>query len=108
MLNTDDWKSLKRIATHQKKFKRQVEQHKAQQKKCAFKFKFGVQIPANWKDARKIQDKLEHTLWTDAETIEREALEDYKTFQDLGKEAKPPPGHKWFRLYFVHDVKQDL
>ena len=31
-------------------------------------FKFGVQILENWKDARRLQDKLGHTLWTDAET----------------------------------------
>ena len=80
LLDTDGWKSLKSIATHHKKFQRQVKQCKAQQKKHAPKFKFGVQIPANWKDARRIQGKLGHTLWTDAETTEQEALKDYETF----------------------------
>ena len=57
----------------------------ARSQKYAPTYKFGIQIPRNWCDARKLQEVSNHTKWTDAEKIEMDQVNDYKAFKNLGK-----------------------
>ena len=108
LLETDGWKTLRKYARRATKLARQVKQAKARQRKYGPVYKFGVQVPKDWKEARKLQAEFGHTKWTDAEVIEKDQVDDYETFHDLGKNAEPPPGYKKIRVHFVYDVKHDL
>ena len=33
---------------------------------------------------------------------------DYEPFDNLGKDAEPPPGYEKIRVHFVYDIKHDL
>ena len=39
--------------------------------------------------------------------LELEQLHEYKTFQDLGKNATPPQGYRKIRVHFVFTVKHE-
>ena len=77
---------------------------KAQRNKYGPVFKFGMKIPRNWKDARRLEDISGHTKWTDAENLEMDQLKEYDTFENLGKQAPPPKGYKKINVHYVYDV----
>ena len=56
----------------------------------------------------KLQKNENHTKWTDAEDKEHNQVMEYKTFDDLGLNAKAPPGYEKIRVHFVYDIKHDL
>ena len=102
------WKFLRRFVKSKKKLARMTRQLHLARKNSGPKFKFGVQVPRNWKEARQLQEKAGHTKWTDAEAKETKQLFDYETFRDLGKRAPVPRGYRVIRVHFVYDVKHDL
>ena len=108
LLDTDGWKSLKKYARRAKKLNRQLKQYRARRKKFGPKFKFGVQVPFDWHEVHKLQDKSGHTKWIDAEKLEMSQVMDYETFDDHGKGGKPPDGYKKICVHFVYDIKHDL
>ena len=67
------------------------------------RYKFGVQVPRDWIEARRLQEAAGHTKWTDAESIELANM-DNEPPETLGEKAKPLPDYK----RFVYDVKQNL
>ena len=71
-------------------------------------FKFRVQVPRDSKEAKKLQEKLGHTKWTDAKTVKRDQLYEYETFNILPKGSKPPEGYQQIKVRFVYDIKHDL
>ena len=108
LLETDGWKALRKHARRAKKLQREVKQARARACRNAPVFKFGVQIPNGWQHARKMQADQGHTKWADAEKVEMDQCNDYDTFNDKGKNGKPPPGYKKIRVHYVYDVKLDL
>jgi Reverse transcriptase (RNA-dependent DNA polymerase) len=67
----------------------------------------GFQVPTSHRDVMMIDAKSGNTLWQDAEAKEIQALMDYKVFNDLGKDGKPPTNYKKIRCHMVYDVKHD-
>ena len=74
LLDKPGWKSLKRIANRAKLYKRMVKQAKAKSKRYGPIYKFGVQIPRNKAEARKLDSENGNTMWQDAERSELEQL----------------------------------
>ena len=74
-------------------------------------YAFGVQVPRNEEEARRLDDKYKELglplKWADAEDIEVEQLMEYSTFKDNGKRS-PPAGYKYIKVFFVYTVKHDL
>ena len=45
--------------------------------------------------------------WQEAEELELTQIDQYDSFKDLGKGAKPPHGHKHITIHMVYNVKHD-
>ena len=108
LLDTNDWKSLRKYVRCAKKFEHMLKQIKACTQKFAPTFKFGIQVPPDWVQARKLQKDKNHTKWTDTELKENNQIMEYKTFKDLGYHANPPPEYKRICVHFVYNIKHDL
>ena len=106
LLEVEGWKSLKRIARRQKVYKRMVNQAKLRNQRHAIRYKFGVRVPRNHREAVILDEKNNNTLWKESEEREMEQILHYKTFRDLGKGAQAPDGYKKIPVRFVYDVKQ--
>ena len=108
LLDLPGWKSLKRIATRNKLYKRMVKQAKMSSERNGPYYKFGVRVPRSKADARKLDEEAGNTKWRDAEIAELTQLDEYETFEDQGKLKSPPKGYKFIRVHFVYDCKHDL
>ena len=71
------------------------------------KYKYGVQVPRSHEEAVWIDTKNGNTHWQDAEDVEVAQLDEYDTFEDLGKGAEVPDGHKKIPCHMVYDFKHD-
>ena len=69
---------------------------------------FGVQVPRTSHEARLLDARNGNTKWQDAEKCELDQLNEYGTFEDKGKEVKPPDGHQRINVHFFYAVKHDL
>ena len=58
------------------------------------KFKYGFEIPKNFKHTVKIDKQNGNTLWQDATKLELESMAAYDVFKDLGYNAVPPLKYK--------------
>ena len=109
LLETAGWKSLKRIASREKIFKRMLQQSKLKSQRRGICYKFGVRVPRNYKEAIMLDQQNGDTLWKDAiDTEMDQVVHEYKTFKDLGPNAKPPDGYKRINVHLIFDVKQTL
>ena len=108
LLDTPGWKHLRHTVKNQKKFGRLIKQARLKSIRRAPIYMFGVQVPRNSHEARMLDEKNGNTKWQDAETEELKQLYGYETFNDLGKDGKPPPGYQKIRVHFVYAVKHDL
>ena len=70
-------------------------------------YKFGVQVPRNHAEAMELDKRDGTTLWADAEAKELNQIDEYNTFTDLGKGARPA-NHRKIKVHMVYDVKPDL
>ena len=68
-------------------------------------FKYGVEIPRNWKDAVRLDKLNGNTLWADAVKYERECVDEFDVFFDC--KFTIPKGYKKIRVHFVFDCKHD-
>jgi hypothetical protein len=108
LLETPGWKSLKRIAKREKKFKRMVMQATMQSQRNAVVYKFGVRLPRSRAEAFAFDAENGNTKWQDATALELDQLDEYDTFIDKGKQARGPEGYKRINCHLVFDCKQDL
>ena len=70
-------------------------------------YKFGVQVPRNHAEAMELDKRDGGTLWADAESRELNQIDEYNTFTNLGKGARPN-NHRKIKVHMVYDVKPDL
>ena len=68
---------------------------------------FGFQIPRNYAEALKLDEKNGNTRWQDCTKLELQQLQDYKCFRDQGKNSKVPQGYKKIRTHLIYAVKHD-
>jgi hypothetical protein len=108
LLDTPGWKSLKRIATRTKLYNRMVKQSKMSSRRNGPIYKFGVRIPRNKAEARKLDEEAGNHKWQEAEAAELQQLNDYDTFIDKGVLKRPPRDYKFIRVHFIYDCKHDL
>ncbi len=69
------------------------------------RYKFGVRIPRNCAEAKRLDEENKNTFWQDAIRYELDKLADYNVFKDNGNEV--PDGHIKIHLKWVFDVKAD-
>ena len=108
LLDKPGWKSLKRIANRTKLFTRMLNQAKMSSRRNGPIYKFGVQVPRNKTDARKLDAANNDTKWHDAEQAELTQLHEYDVFEDRGILKQKLEGYKHIRVHFVYDCKHDL
>ncbi len=71
--------------------------------------KYGIEVPKNWDDIRRIDADAGNTNWADAVSKEVAALIQHECFKFLDKSKfKPPSDYQNVRLHFVYEVKPDL
>ena len=92
LLDTPGWKRFKPLAKRTKKFIRMLTQAFLPKRKNAVKYKFGVRIPRNYKEAIELDKQNGNTLWQDAIRREMELIKEFGTFKSLGKGARIPKG----------------
>jgi hypothetical protein len=109
LLDLPGWKRFKSIAKRQKKFIRMVNQAKLRSYRTAPQYKYGFELPKNFPHAVRLDERNGNTRWQDAVRLEREQIDEYETFKDLGHKSvtKAPEGYKKIRVHLVFDVKHD-
>jgi Reverse transcriptase (RNA-dependent DNA polymerase) len=109
LLNTPGWKQFKSITKRQKKFTRMVNQAKLRSYNTAPKFKNGYQVPRNYSEAVRLDERNGNNKWQEAINLELQQINDYDTFVDCGHHtsARIPSEYKKIRVHFVFDVKHD-
>lgn len=76
-------------------------QAKLRSYRTAPKYMYGYEVPRDCKHAKKINERNGNTKWTDCTSLEMDQLWQYKTFNNLGKDAPPPTGYKKIRTHLV-------
>jgi hypothetical protein len=114
LLDTPGWKRFKNIAKRQKRMLRELNQSKLRQVRRGVKYKFGIQIPRDYQEAVELDKKNGNTKWQDAVALELSQIDEYHTFEDIGKAiykgnqiVNAPQGYKKIRVHLVFDVKHD-
>ncbi|MEL7196406.1 MAG: reverse transcriptase domain-containing protein, partial [Bacteroidota bacterium] len=109
LLDTPGWIRFKPIAKRHKKYLRVVNQAKLRSFRSAPKYKYGFEVPRNYKHAMELDQKNGNTKWKDAIEKEMSCMVEYKVFMDKGhsKNTFPPSGYKQLRVHLIFDVKHD-
>ena len=107
LLDTPGWVQFKKLARRQKKLIRMANQAKLKSFRHSSVYKFGVQVPHNHAEAMELDKRDGGNLWAEAESRELNQIDEYDTFTDLGKGARPKD-HRKIRVHMVYDVKPDL
>ena len=107
LLNLPGWKRFKTIAKQQGKLFTDVNKVKLRNCHSKPKFKYGIEIPRNYKDIDRIDKANGNTAWKDALRKELDCMNLYKVFKDIGKGTVVPEGYKNIQIHFVYDVKHD-
>ena len=94
LVDTPGWKFLRRYTHRAKHLRRMLNQTRRQSKNNSPRYKFGVQVPRNVKEAHTLEDANGNTLWDDAIKLELGQLNDYSAFKDAGRgrHHHSPPG----------------
>ena len=80
---------------------------KRHQKQHSIRYKFGLHIPRDYKDALLIDKSNNNTQWQNAIQLELDNIDAHRTFHDLGLGTPLPSGYHNIRVHFVFDVKED-
>ena len=104
---TPSWTSD--MTSDERKRIRRAEKKKAKPKRKA-EFKYGIEIPRNWRDIERIDRTNGNTNWADAVKKEVAALIHHGCFHFIQRDAfKPKKGeYQYCHLHFVYEVKSDL
>ena len=71
-------------------------------------FKFGLEVPRNWKDILRLDAVAGNRAWQGAVEKEIAALIFHDCFDFKSPDYKPPGEFQFCRLHFVYDIKPDL
>ena len=110
LLDTPGWKQFNKLARHEKKFLRMVNQAKLWSYRRAKKYKFGFEVARDYDDVVRIDTQNKNTKCQDVTKLEMQQLKDYNAFKDHGhrdRGGQPPPGFKKIHVHLVFDVKHD-
>jgi len=104
------WRWARKMLKTNKRFSRMVKMFKASISEGP-KYKFGIRVPRNRKEALQLDKENGNTLWQDAEKAEIALLLEFKTFRILPKGEKTFEGiekYTYVPLHCVYDIKFDL
>src|SRR5687767_2171592 len=107
LLDTDGWRRFKGLAKRQKNLFQAANQAKIRAFYSTPKFKYGFEIPSDYRHAVQMDHRNDNINWQDAVDLEMEQLDEYDTFIDYGLNAAPPPDNKKIKVHLVFDVKHD-
>ena len=68
------------------------------------KYKFGVRVPRNIKEALVLGKENKNTLWIQAIKKEMNKIMEFEVFS-IPKDGKPPNGYKKIPCHMIFDVK---
>lgn len=108
LLDEPGWKQLKRYARKAKKFRTMVHAAKKKSRDSGSRYKFGVQIPRGFRQAKELDEANGNTLWQDAIKKEFDQIHEYNTFKDMGVGTRLDAKYKRINTHLVFDVKHDL
>ena len=106
LLETPGWKFLRRTARRAKFLQRMLNQSQRQQMHDAVRYKFGVRVPRNLKEAIVLDRENSDTQWQDSVALELSQLAEYSAFRSAGVHKHPPSGYKRIPAHIIFDVKQ--
>jgi hypothetical protein len=104
LLDQPGWKRFKGIARREKKYLRMVNQAKLRSYNTAPRYKYGHEVPRDYKHAMRLDERNGNKRWQEAIDLELSQIDEYETFEDKGK-SPPPAGYKKIRVHLVFDVK---
>ena len=109
LLDTPGWKQFKSIAKRQKKFTRMINQAKLRSFNNAPRFKYGFEVPRDYRHAMRLDEANGNDRWAKAVDLEFSQVDEYETFEDRGHKdiVKAPDGYRKIRVHLVFDVKHD-
>lgn len=111
LLENEGWKWAKAYTADPEKMirivKRIMTMTTKKKKKSGPKYKFGVRVPKNVKEAYALDKANGNTLWAESMDKELAGLNEFKTFRALEPGARPPPGYTYVPLHMCYDVKFD-
>ncbi len=103
----EQWPRCKKFIKNDKVMARMAHQARLKNFRNRPVYKFGIQVPRNHHEAMMIDAKDGNDKWATSEALEVQQLDDYDSFEDLGKDAPIPEGYTKIRCHFVYDVKHD-
>ena len=108
LLDTPGWKNLRKLASRLKLLNRMIRMANARSEANAVRYKFGVRVPRNVKEALELDRQNGNTYWADAMHAEIEQLHEYSTFRSVGFNGRTPDGYQRIPARMVFDVKSTL
>ena len=98
---------MKRLADRSKLTERLVKQTKLHSLKYLQRYKYGFEVPKNYKDAEPLDRKNGNHDWIDANKLEHKQLTEYNVIKDEGQFAgyRIPCGYQLIRAHTIVDVK---
>ena len=100
--------AFKSITNRELKFRRLVNQAKLRSYRLAPRYKYGYEVPRDYKHAMELDIRNGNKLWREATDLELSQLNEYNTFKDLGAfKPRHLHGYKKIRAHLVYDVKHD-
>ena len=106
LLDKPGWKRFRAVVKNQKKMERMINQARLKSVRRSPKYKFGFQVPRDYKEALIFDQRNGNNNWRQATDLEIQQLFDYDTFKDFGTRGSPE-GYQKIRCHFVYNVKHD-
>ena len=109
LLEDPCWQRFKPIARRSKHLERLVKQAKLRSFRMRPKYKYGFEVPRDYKHALELDEAAGNHKWRDANILEHKKLAEYNVFEDRGKfdAKKVPRGYQLIKVHTVFDVKHD-
>ena len=109
LLDTKGWRRTKSVRGDTARLAQLVRLFKASSASWdGPKYKFGVQVPRNTKEAYRIDRENGDTKWADAIEKELKQIDDYNTFRVVGDSEAIDSTYKQIPYHMIYDVKFDL
>ena len=107
-INTLKWNRARRLTKNPNKLIRMYKIFAAGNKRHIIKYKYGIKVLRNVKEAIKFDNDNGNTLWQDAICKEMDQIRDLQTFRKLIRGSKDQDYHTFVTFHMWFHVKFDL